>query len=132
MASEIAGLEKIIADYYTFGGADSGARYVENGLFQKGRGIGSNILGALKKFGGYALKKVAGLAVNTARDVIQGKKLGEALLSNAKDTVVDVVQENTNFRKAQLPKKAAGLRKRKKPQKKENRRKYRKMRGLLV
>ena len=72
------------------------------------------------------------MAANTARDFFQGKKLGDALLSNAKDTVKAVVQENTDFRKAQLPKKAAGLRKRKKPQKKENRRKYRKMTGNLV
>ena len=75
MASEIAGFEKIIADYYTFGGADSGGRYVENGIFQKGRGIGSNILGALKKFGGYALNKSCGFGCKYSPRFFPGQKV---------------------------------------------------------
>ena len=117
-ADIIAG-ERAVAHYYLNGGAGRNG-YVENHIFQKGRGLGSMITGiipSLKRFGSYALKKAANYAVGTARDVINGKNLGESLRDNA-----SALAENVSFEAAEH------FKRKKKPQKKsQSRKKRRKM-----
>ena len=98
MTTSIPFLLQEVVQYYLHGD-DSGEGYVENRMFQKGRGagIGGMIINGLKKLGKYALKKVVGIASGAASDAIKGKNIGRSLKDRSAAAV-----ENLGFETQQL------------------------------